>query len=123
MVYTWKDLLLRQRQENYESNTSLGYTLLQAGLSTTQYNQKIFNALYFNKYLFLCISACLHVCMHTSRMPGANRGQERASDPPELQLLSCGLPCGRWGPKFFLQGETVFLTIETSLQLLIFTFK
>lgn len=37
------------------------------------------------------------VCVSTMSVPGAHRGQERASDPLDLELQSaCELPYARW---------------------------
>lgn len=43
----------------------------------------------------LCV--CMHVCMYVYRMPGVNRGQERASsDVLELQVVVVRCHSGGW---------------------------
>lgn len=63
-------------------------------------------------------------CKCTECVSSAERGQQRASDPLDLELHSCESPCGRWemksGPT---QGQPVFVIAEPSPQPLFSSFE
>lgn len=58
---------------------------------------------------FMCMSACLHVYMCVTCVPGAHKGQKRDLDPLELTLhivISCHVGFGS------LQEQQVFLLLN-----------
>ena len=63
---------------------------------------------------FLCVwLCCLHVYLCTVYMPGAFRGQKRASDPLELELTVVVSHYGCWESNPDpLQEQPVFLTLR-----------
>lgn len=44
---------------------------------------------YYFRFIFILYGRvfCLHVCMHTARVPGDLRGQKRALDLVELEVM------------------------------------
>lgn len=63
--------------------------------------------------LLIFMSALPTSCKCTECVSSAERGQQRASDPLDLELHSCGSPCGCWemksGP---MQGQPVLVAAE-----------
>lgn len=78
-----------------------------------------------NSFIYMCVAVCLHVCLCTMCLPGAQGGQERASGRPgeglrsDLLLTgvtaSCELPCECWESNSGSSEEQpVFLNFELS---------
>lgn len=49
-------------------------------------------------FLFYVCEYCLHMCLYTTRVPGTQGGQKKASDPLQLEFQSVAPPL----PKLFI---------------------
>jgi hypothetical protein len=98
-------------------NTSLGVSIqVPMLLEKAFYQQSSFQVPTLKKNLIYVYLVCLNVCLCTTWIAGADRGQEGASDGLELEIQTIVSCHGSLPPPPSLEEQAVLLTAETIVQ-------